>query len=135
MHPQNQTSIWQPFLQAVERRLGKQAIATWFRPLRVSESSTPRVLVIGAPNTVIRDWIVSNYANALDESLREIALDSCRIQWTVLPFQGPSDPEDVSALLEPRGADIGLPNNSATYAAPNSEMRQSSPEPALNTKY
>ena len=63
MQPQTQTSIWQPFLQAVERRLGKQAVATWFWPSRVSDSSTPRVLVVAAPNTVIRDWILSNYAN------------------------------------------------------------------------
>src|SRR5229473_1313036 len=135
MQLETQTNIWQPFLQAVERRLGKQAVATWFRPLKVSDSSTPRVLVIAAPNTVIRDWIVSNYANVLDESLREIALDSCRIQWSVLPFQGPPAHEEVSALVEPRGADLDAPSSSATSAAPDSEMRQSTPEPALNTKY
>jgi chromosomal replication initiator protein len=134
MQPQTQTSIWQPFLQAVERRLGKQAVATWFRPLRVSDSSTPRVLVIAAPNTVIRDWIVSNYADVLNESLREITLDSCRIQWTVLPFQSPADPADVSELVEHR-SDIGLQSNSATAAASSSEMRQTTSEPALNTKY
>ena len=134
MQPQTQTSIWQPFLQAVERRLGKQAVATWFRPLRVSDSSTPRVLVIAAPNTVIRDWIVSNYANVLNESLKEIALDSCRIQWTVLPFQSPADPAVTSDRVEPR-SDIGLQRNSAAGAASRSEMPQTTPEPALNAKY
>jgi chromosomal replication initiator protein len=133
MQPQTQTSIWQPFLQAVERRLGRQAVATWFRPLGVSDSSTPRVLVIAAPNTVIRDWIVSNYANVLDESLREIGLDSCRIQWTLL--QASADLEEFNPLVEPRAADIGFSSSSATCAPPSSEMRQSAPEPALNTKY
>src|SRR6266481_8574854 len=98
MQPQTQT-VWQPFLRAVERRLGKQAVATWFWPLRVSDRSTPRALVIAAPNTVIRDWIVSNYASVLDESLREIALDSCRIQWTVLPFQGRANGDEVAELV------------------------------------
>jgi len=37
----------------------------------------------------------------LDESLREIALDSCRIQWTVLPFQGPADLEDCAKEVTP----------------------------------
>src|SRR5258707_500553 len=129
MQPQTQT-IWQPFLQAVERRLGKQAVATWFRPLRVSDCSTPRALVIAAPNTVIRDWIGSNYASVLDESLREIAVDPCRIQWTVVP-----EPEAVSAPVEPRGANVGPPSSSVTGVSPNSEMRPSTPEPALNTKY
>ncbi len=96
MHLQTQTNIWQPFLQAVERRLGKQAVATWFRPLKVSNSSTPGVLIIAAPNTVVRDWILSNYAHVLNESLREIAIDSCRIQWTVLPFQSRADSEEIS---------------------------------------
>src|SRR5260221_10552496 len=88
MQLETQISIWQHLLQAVERRLGKQAVATWFRPLKISDSSTADALVIAAPNTVIRDWIVSNYTNVLKESLRDISLDSCRIQWSVLPFQG-----------------------------------------------
>src|SRR5712692_10246527 len=96
MQLQTQTSIWQPFLKAVERRLGKQAVATWFRPLKVSNSSTPGVLIIAAQNMVVRDWIVFNYANVLNESLREIALDSCRIQWTVLPLLDRADSEGVS---------------------------------------
>lgn len=134
MQPQTQTSIWQPLLQAVERRLGKQAVATWFRPLKVSDSSTPNALIIAAPNTIIRDWIVSNYGNVLDESLREIARDSCRIQWTVLPFQSPVS-EKVNGIVEPRRTDTGLQSNSAESAAPSAEMRPNTPEPALNNKY
>jgi len=135
MQLQTQSSIWQPFLQAVERRLGKQAVATWFRPLRVSDSSTPGVLIIAAPNVVVRDWIVSNYANVLNESLREIALDSCRIQWTVLPFQGRADFEEVNGIVEARGADLGPQDKPGASAAPSSDIRQCALEPALNTKY
>src|SRR5258707_2348185 len=113
MQPQIQT-VWQPFLRAVERRLGKQAVATWFRPLRVSDRSTPRALVITAPNTVIRDWIVSNYASVLDESLREIALGSCRIQWTVVSSQCSAEPEAVCALGEARGRNCVPPHRSRT---------------------
>src|SRR5258708_27507627 len=108
MQPQTHT-LWQPFLQAVERRLGKQAVATWFRPLRVSDCSTPRALVIAAPNTVIRDWIVSNYASVLDASLPEISVDSGRIQWTVAPAQGSAEPETAGALGELPGAKVRPP--------------------------
>ena len=135
MQLETQTNIWQPFLQAVERRLGKQAVATWFRPLKVSDCSTPGVLIIAAPNMVVRDWIVSNYANVLDESLTEIALDSCRIQWTVRPFQGGADSDEVSGLVESRSADISLQSNSAEFVTPSSENRPSIAEPGLNTKY
>ncbi len=131
MQLETQTNIWQPFLQAVERRLGKQAVATWFRPLKVSDCSTPGVLIIAAPNMVVRDWIVSNYANVLDESLTEIALDSCRIQWTVRPFQGGADSGEVSGLVESRSADISLQSNSAEFVTPSSENRPSIAEPGL----
>jgi chromosomal replication initiator protein len=119
----------------VERRLGKQAVATWFRPLKVSDASTPDALIIAAPNAVIRDWIVSNYANVLNESLREVALDSCRIQWAVLQSHGRTDSEKVSALVEPRSADLEVQSQSAVSATPTLESGQSAPEPALNAKY
>jgi chromosomal replication initiator protein len=135
MQHQTQTSIWKPFLQAVERRLGKQAVATWFRPLKVSDSSTPNSLVIAAPNTVIRDWIVSNYSNVLNESLREIALESCRIQWTVLPVPGRPNSGEVKGLVESRNAAIGVHGDVESYPVPAAENRQNTPEPALNTKY
>lgn len=135
MQLQTQTSIWQPFLQAVERRLGKQAVATWFRPLRVSGASTPDVLIIAAPNLVVRDWIVSNYADVLSESLKEIALDSCRIQWSVLPFHDRAGVDDESGSVEPSRIDIASLNDSAASEVPKSENRQNRSEPALNTKY
>jgi chromosomal replication initiator protein len=134
MRPQTQTRVWQPLLQAVERRLGKQAVETWFRPLSASDASMPGVLTIAAPNVVIRDWIVSNYTSVLNDSLREIALDSCCIQWTVLPCKDRADSGQVNPPIEPRRADIGQ-RNSAACAAPTTENRQSAPEPALNIKY
>ncbi len=135
MQLRTQTSIWQPFLQAVERRLGKQAVATWFRPLKVSGASTPDVLIIAAPNMVVRDWIVSNYANVLSESLKEIALDSCRIQWTVLPFHSRSDLEEVRGLVGSTSVESDFPSGAAAVAANRSANRQSTSDPALNTRY
>src|SRR6266436_10019567 len=123
MHLQTQTNIWQPFLQAVERRLGKQAVATWFQPLRVSGASTPEVLVIAAPNIVVRDWIVSNYANVLSESLKEIALHSCRIQWSVLPSHDPVV-DAATGILEPRSSENIFRKPAAASEAPKSEKRQ-----------
>ena len=83
--------MWSPFLEAVERRLGKQAVATWFRPLRVADSAIPGVLNVAAPNAVVRDWILSNYSQALNESLSELSPDPCRIEWIVPRFQDRDD--------------------------------------------
>ena len=75
-------TIWRPLLDAVERRLGKQAVATWFQPLKVTQSATPGVINISAPNTIVRDWILSNYSPVLVESLKEVAPDPWHIEWS-----------------------------------------------------
>jgi chromosomal replication initiator protein len=72
-----------PFLAALRRRLSKQAFETWFQPLRVSSSQREGVVRIAAPNTVVRDWILSTYSAALDESLLELQLPGCRLEWSI----------------------------------------------------
>lgn len=74
---------WQPFIAAVERKLSSQAFETWFRPLKVSGSEPAGVLRISAPNLVVRDWILSQYSGALQESLVESSLARYRIEWTI----------------------------------------------------
>lgn len=110
MHPGIQTSIWPPLLDAVERRLGKQTVATWFRPLRVTYAETPGVINVAAPNIVVRDWILSNYTQALNDSLREMAPSECRIEWTVSSSQRPNDlgrNNPAAAAEQPsEGADV-----------------------------
>src|ERR1700704_1560537 len=69
------------FFAALERRLTKQAFETWFRPLRITRSRADGVLRIAVPNSAFRDWIVSQYSNALSESLLELRLQDCRIEW------------------------------------------------------
>jgi chromosomal replication initiator protein len=141
MHLGKQKTIWPSFLEAVERRLGKQAVATWFRPLRLTGSGALGVLNVAAPNVVVRDWILSNYSKALSESLSEIALDHCRIEWTVNSFLGRDDlsrnnapsPLGVSALAEPKGAAVDLRTDAPVTA--NALHRHSAPNGDLNTNY
>jgi chromosomal replication initiator protein len=80
---EDQTSTCSAFLEAVSRKLGEQATATWFKALNVTESRQVRLLNIGAPNVVIRDWIVDNYSGVLAECLRDLALEGYRIEWQV----------------------------------------------------
>ncbi len=73
----------QSFFSAVERRLSKQAFETWFRPLRVTRSPAERVLRIAVPNPAVRDWILSQYSTVLRESLLELQMEDCRIEWAI----------------------------------------------------
>lgn len=79
LHPDESES--RTFFAALERRLSKQAFETWFRPLRMSRSRDEGVIRIAVPNPAVRDWIVSQYSGALRESLLEVQLNDCRIEW------------------------------------------------------
>src|SRR6267143_3164681 len=77
----SEDSASQSFFAAIERRLSKQAFETWFRPLRVTRSKAEGVLRIAVPNPAVRDWILSQYSSALRESLLELKIEGCRIEW------------------------------------------------------
>jgi len=79
---ETEKSLSDPFLAALRRRLSTQAFETWFQPLSVS-SQRDGVVRIGVPNLVVRDWILSKYSSVLNESLQELRLQECRIEWTV----------------------------------------------------
>lgn len=81
MYTGHQDAQWRPFFQAVQRRLGEQAFETWFRPLRLQRNLDDRVLRIAAPNDVVRDWILSKYADTLEQSLNESQMGALRVEW------------------------------------------------------
>jgi chromosomal replication initiator protein len=104
---QNHESASQGIFLSLERRLGRQTLDTWFRPLTFRPLPTERVVKIAAPNAVVRDWIVAHYSAALQDSLTEQQLDQYTIEW-LLP--SPSKPDarpatpDVVERLHSRGA-------------------------------
>jgi chromosomal replication initiator protein len=81
MYTGHQDAQWQPFFQAIHSKLTDQAFETWFRPLRFQCSAREGVLRIAAPNDVVRDWILSKYAEPLRQSLNESQLGSLRVEW------------------------------------------------------
>jgi chromosomal replication initiator protein len=95
------------FLAALERRLSKQAFETWFRPLRITPSGTTGVLRIAVPNSTVRDWIVSQYSGALKESLLELNLDTCRIEWALPQAEKAGAGRDSGTPISARGPGKG----------------------------
>ena len=73
----------QLLFSSLERRLGRQACETWFRPLQFTTSSRDQVLHISAPNAVVKDWVIAHYESALAESLAELKLDRYKVQWSL----------------------------------------------------
>ena len=71
-------------LASLQQRLPKQTFDTWFRPLSVRSSLSDRVLTFSAPNNVVKDWVISHYAELIRDSLHELSLDQYRIEWSTL---------------------------------------------------
>lgn len=77
-----------------------QAYETWFRPLRITQSPSEGLLRISVPNPVVRDWILSQYSEAIEQSLVEAQLDNCRIEWsTPQPAQAHDPKSSVETVI------------------------------------
>jgi chromosomal replication initiator protein len=103
---QNYESASQGIFLSLERRLGRQTLDTWFRPLTFRPLPTERVVKIAAPNAVVRDWIVAHYSAALQDSLTEQQLDHYRIEW-LLPSASKPDPPPTSPDVVQRSRSHG----------------------------
>jgi len=81
MDTAHQDAQWQPFFQAIQRKISQQAFETWFRPLRLHRRPGEGIVRIATPNEVVRDWILNKYADALQQSLNESQFGSLKIEW------------------------------------------------------
>ena len=121
---------WQPFFQAVQRRLSPQTFETWFRPLQLSRSAAGDVLRIAAPNQVVKDLILTKYARELEESLVESKLASFRVEWT--SASNPVSPPTAGRLphaTEPAATDSPSSEHSSPGDLPLCDLS------SLNDKY
>jgi chromosomal replication initiator protein len=79
-----ETNVWGRILHSLEGRLNQQALETWFRPIQFERLDSSRHIIhLRAPNQIVKDWVVSNYAQALDESLSEQLLGGYSVGWVI----------------------------------------------------
>jgi chromosomal replication initiator protein len=108
---------WQPFFQAIQSKLTDQAFQTWFQPLRFQRGAQEGVLSIAAPNEVVRDCILSKYAEPLRQSLDESQLGALRIEWqtnsntsgaaaVAAPLSSASESVSALPLVESDGPEV-----------------------------
>src|SRR5438046_8611791 len=126
-----------PFFEAVQRRLGRQAFETWFKPLRVFQSRSESTLHIAAPNALVKDWILAQYSQTLQESLNELRLDQYRIEWLLPEVKG----EGAVTVAENGSASSLSPDPLAQSMSPGVRNEignlspDNSPSPSLSEKY
>jgi chromosomal replication initiator protein len=126
------TSPNSSLFSTIEKRLGRQTFETWFRPLSVTRSSRDQTVTISAPNVVVKDWILANYAQDLEASLAELHLECYRVEWAVASDKKPCP--RLPSTVEP------LENRSQAHAetllAESAALRLAEGPPStLNDKY
>lgn len=59
---------WPQALDSLRERLGSEVVGRWIAPLRLA-SLSDRAVVLEAPNSFFRDWVVAHYQKELRESV------------------------------------------------------------------
>src|SRR5437660_671846 len=121
------------FVAALQRNLTKQAFETWFRPLTVTKHGSEGKLRISVPNTVAKEWILSNYSLALEQCLRELSLSNDRIEWAVTSSPREDDSPAVYPKTEPTNGSCNREPETAPELPPINLSALSSS--SLNEKY
>ena len=136
-----ESNLWESFRRTIKTKLHEESFETWFNPIGFeSVDQTQRVLRLRAPNSVVRDWVKSNYGGVIDQSFAELNLPGYSVDWIVTEAGGNAEPKTQS-LAAPEAAAPSVPTTKseaspsrsvATAAAP---AREISVDPSLNSKY
>lgn len=131
-----ETNVWGRILHSLEGRLNQQTLETWFRPIQFERlDSSQHVIHLRAPNQIVKDWVVSNYANALNESLDEQRLAGYSVGWVIgkVPEWTPPPVTAPEPVTPTKVAVEGSGENKFDAAASNSSAAPT--EPSLSSKY
>lgn len=134
MNTSVETNVWGRILHSLEGRLNHQALETWFRPIQFERlDSSQHIIHLRAPNQIVKDWVVSNYAQALDESLNEQRLAGYSVGW-VIGKVPEWTPEPIAPSVEQPGVSVETKEPSIDVGQ---TVNISPPlsEPSLSAKY
>ena len=132
-----ETNVWGRILHSLKSRLNQQTLETWFSPIQFeSLDSSEHVIHLRAPNQVVKDTVVTNYANVLEDTLNDIQMSGYSVGWVI--GKG-SDWEKRPVSSEPadivESASVQAANGSAAATAVAVATGLPHPEPALSSKY
>lgn len=110
------TDIWNNILSSVEKRLNKQIFDSWFRPIKFDGYDEERNVLKLSAKEVTQNWINTYYSEVIRETLNELNLSNCKLDWST---------EEVSSHHDTRA--VGSQGN--LFA----DQSKSSPAPSVQT--
>jgi chromosomal replication initiator protein len=141
MITQLESNLWDNVLRTIKTKLQRESFETWFNPIRFEGvDSVQRLIRLRAPNQVVRDWVKINYANLIDQSFGELSLGGYSVDWILPEDKGGTAVPQVFAQGTATSGDQApvpdsLPSFSQSTAAAAVTAKQTSFDPALNSKY
>ncbi|HSE24746.1 MAG TPA: chromosomal replication initiator protein DnaA [Pyrinomonadaceae bacterium] len=133
-------NVWGEILDSLRGRLNQHTFDTWFTPIQFeSLDSSRQVINLRAPNEVLKDWVVSNYSNLLNETLQDVSLADYSFGWVIgkgseARILETKPAGTASANLEgPPVSSTTVGNGSSVVNAPVPSLH--TPEPSLSSKY
>lgn len=138
-----ESNLWNNFLRVVKTKLQRESFETWFSPIKFEGVDATRQLIrLSAPNQVVRDWVKSNYASLIEQSLGEMSLAGYSVEWILpddrVPVEVQTVPSEVASSLKDGHQNLPTRSPASFGQHPATAMavaRQVAVDPALNSKY
>ena len=133
-----ENNVWGRILDSLEGRLNHQALETWFKSIQFERlDSAQQVIHLRAPNQIVRDWVVRNYATALDESLNEQRLNGYSVGWVIGKLQELETPASITVQMTSVDVTQEVGSGSAIGVSQSINLNSSPAivEPSLSAKY
>ena len=76
-------NVWNNILDSMEKRLNRHIFDAWFKPIRFeSFDENEKVLRLRA-SQVTKDWVSTNYSEVISQTLKELNLANCQLDWEI----------------------------------------------------
>src|SRR6185369_14337726 len=95
------TDLLSSILAAISKRINHQSFNTWFKPISFA-TKDDSTIYLRVPNEIFRDWITNNYFDILEESLQELSLDGCKLNFLIEDSKVSNNGHHVEAAVKPQ---------------------------------
>jgi chromosomal replication initiator protein len=136
------SEVWRGLLHSIKAKLSDESFDTWFQPILFDGlDESERLIRLRVPNQIVKDWINTNYASLMNESLNDISLGDYRFSWVTgssddLPRTTPTAlvADQLQQLSMPSGS-TSSPHHQSSIASAAAAVQMQIAEPSLNAKY
>ena len=81
---ENKPNVWNNILQSMEKRLNRHIFDAWFRPVEFESCDENSKTLRLRATQVTKDWINTNYSEAIAQIMRELNLPNYRLDWDIV---------------------------------------------------